>query len=115
MRLQEPLTQENCFNELRAKYPKAMKKFCDWIDEYKEASGYNRLFAKTGTIRHGTPVFKGAPKFHEIPYAMQLGICAEFFTQIIPEYDWSISSSTNLKMMLQEAFAVLEEKLTTDN
>lgn len=66
------LTKENFWNDLMAKYPSAVKKFCDWIDEYKKEVGWDSLFgnhliSKTEAI-----------KFHDLPYDMQNGILARF-------------------------------------
>jgi len=83
MKLKESLTKENFWNEMQEKFPKAMKVFCDWIDEYKKEVKWNKLFSYA---EHDTDFPKPSPypafiKFHDIPYAMQLGIWIEFCKQ----------------------------------
>lgn len=75
------LTKENFWNELNEKYPEQMKVFCAWIDEYKKRVEWDRLF-QYGNMKIVPPGQKLAtslaPKFHEIPIAMQIGIILEF-------------------------------------
>jgi hypothetical protein len=74
------LTKENFWNELQKKYPVEMKKFCDWVDEYKKRVEWETLFA---VHVRGYKDYKGAtPKFHEIPVAMQIGIFFQFTTEM---------------------------------
>lgn len=68
MHIQEALTKENFFNEMMLKFPNAMKVFCKFIDDYKEAVGWNLLFGDT-------------IKFHHLPHAMQQGIWLEYLCQ----------------------------------
>lgn len=72
----ERLTKENFWNDLHDKHPEQMNKFCKWIDEYKERELWNILFA-----RHTSGL--QAPKYHELPIAMQIGI----FLQYVSEAD----------------------------
>lgn len=82
------LTKENFWNELQEKHPKDMKVFCDWIDEYKKRVEWDKVFhVPQYDIWMGTPdglkqvtgkQFARAPKFHEIPVAMQIGIFFQF-------------------------------------
>lgn len=85
MTIQERLTKENFWNELLEKFPKGMKVFCDWIDQYKAMVGWKRLFNEGYVLNKdhkiGFMVDPGktqAPKFHDIPYAMQMGIWIAF-------------------------------------
>lgn len=59
------LTRENFWDELMTKFPGDINRFISWIDEYKEAVGWNHLLGK-------------AIKFHDMPIAMQLGIFIQF-------------------------------------
>lgn len=81
----EGLTKENFFNELHAKYPKGLQVFCDWIDEHKKKNNWNELF-NVDIITHpgNYPLTKSItthPKFHDLPYAMQLGIILQFMQE----------------------------------
>lgn len=73
MKLQQPLTKRNFFNEMQHKYPNAMKHFCAWIDAYKKEVSWEMLFANTSNVI--------GVKFHDIPYEMQLGIWLEYVNQ----------------------------------
>lgn len=74
--IRKPLTKENFWNEMMEKYPNATKAFCDWIDEYKKAVGWGNLFNEGLPDTKG--IFSEAPKFHDLPYAMQVGIWLEY-------------------------------------
>lgn len=72
MDIAKSLTLENFWNDLKAKYPEGVKVFTDWIDEYKKKVYWDSLF---NACYEKSPE---APKFHELPYAFQLGIWLEF-------------------------------------
>ena len=75
----ESLTKENFWNELAEKYPAQMKKFCDWIDEYKKRINWNELFNKFySTNGSAVPEIMNVPKYHDLPVAMQIGIFFQF-------------------------------------
>lgn len=65
MNIRETLTKENFWDRMMELYPNATKKFCQWIDEYKIAVGWNALFGEN-------------VKFHDLPGAMQVGIWLEY-------------------------------------
>jgi hypothetical protein len=76
----ESLTKENFWNEMEQKYPKAMKNFKEWIDKYKSEHDWGNLF-NAGMYRdqyewHPSTT---APKYHELPIAMQFGIFLEWY------------------------------------
>lgn len=80
----ENLTKENFWNEMMEKYPEQMKKFCDWIDDYKASVNWESLFGTHKTTDGGRIVCSySAPKFHDLPFAMQLGIWAEYMGVIL--------------------------------
>ncbi len=86
MNISQTLTKENFWNEMMEKYPNAAKKFCDWIDEYKKAVSWATLFnAEVSYTQKATGGFNvittTAPKYHDLPYAMQLGIWIEYMCQ----------------------------------
>lgn len=83
MNLPQPLTKENCFNELMQKYPKSMKVFCEWIEEYKEEVGWEGLFndGVSFLTKNLNTITTESPKYHELPQALQHGIWIEFLTQ----------------------------------
>lgn len=70
------LNKENIWNDLNEKFPKAMKKFCDWIDEYKKDNEWNWIFGN-----HDKIDYKKWIRFHDIPFEMQVGIIFKFFKE----------------------------------
>lgn len=83
------LTKENFWNELHEKYPLGMKRFCDWIDEYKKRVDWDKVFhvpqyevwvgSPTGFMKKiGGQEISPAPKYHDIPIGMQIGIFIQF-------------------------------------
>ncbi len=84
----EKLTKENFWNDLNARYPKGMKVFCDWIDEYKKRVNWNQLFRNGPFLSFEndeiTKPIQGEQnvKFHDIPGEMQIGIYIQFLSDI---------------------------------
>ncbi len=80
----ENLNKENFWNEMQKKYPNAMGEFCNWIDIYKKENNWDSLFnAGLMVPIRGQSV---APKFHDLPLAMQMGIINEFINRNSPNY-----------------------------
>lgn len=73
------LTKENFWNELMTKYPAEMERFCKWVDEYKKRVNWTSLFHERLHFPEGYDEL--APKFHEIPVAMQIGIFLQFMSE----------------------------------
>jgi hypothetical protein len=73
----ETLTKENFWNEMEQKYPKAMAHFQNWIDGYKQANDWKELFYE-GDADGDHAYYHDAPKYHELPIAMQFGIFLEY-------------------------------------
>lgn len=84
----ENLTKENFWNEMQEKYPKAMKKFCDWIDEYKKENNWISLF-DAKVQNDGFTVER--PKYHDLPIAFQVGIFFEYVSKEIMK-DFSVDN-----------------------
>lgn len=72
------LTKENFFDAMSEKYPNAMQRFNDFIDKYKTSVNWNELFNDEESYT-GTP--GNAPKFHEIPYELQVGVIMLFIRE----------------------------------
>jgi hypothetical protein len=75
----ETLTKENFWDEMSQKYPKVMKHFLNWIDGYKEDNEWRKLF---NAYTHISNVLQ-APKYHELPIAMQFGIFLEWYANSV--------------------------------
>lgn len=103
MEIQQNLTKENFWNEQMEKFPKSMKIFCAWIDEYKKAVNWTGLF--------GTDQMK----FHNIPYEMQQGIWIRFANWILPkffeqpEYSYRFDLEEDIKIVFGEIEADIDE------
>jgi hypothetical protein len=80
------LNKTNFFTEdLSTRYPVAMKVFKDWIDQYKIAVNWNTIFNDQEDYT-GTP--GGAPKFHDMPFEMQIGILVRFIDEHNDDYNY---------------------------
>jgi hypothetical protein len=70
------LTLENFWNEMKLKYPNAVKDWCDWVDDYKKKVDWNGLFHDGKfTENTGIPV---TTKVHELPIALQVGLFIQY-------------------------------------
>lgn len=76
------LSKENFWDELHAKYPDGVDLFCKWIDEYKKEVNWNLLFNSDSEYQNTKGKNALAPKFHDLPYEMQIGIIDRFQTEI---------------------------------
>lgn len=70
---------------MQEEYPKAMEKFLSWIDKYKEENNWLYLF---NGIDSETDLgdLRKAPKFHDLPVAIQFGIFMQFNIEVSEEY-----------------------------
>lgn len=86
----ESLTKENFWNELLEKYPEQMKVFCAWIDGYKKRVNWNKLFNSDSDYQNYEGKNAPAPKYHDLPIAMQIGIFMQFLAEQNPDCmkDW---------------------------
>lgn len=88
----ENFNKNNLFDSLYETQPKAMKLFCDWIDEYKKECEWLDIFAI-------------GVKFHDIPIEMQLGILLRFFSEMTKKYQSEIynEDEDSIEVILNEA------------
>lgn len=87
------LNKENFWNEVYKKYPKGVQVFCDWIDNYKKQNDWNKLFRAEVSVsqpKSFVHVRTDAPKFHDLPRAMQIGIMIEFICLYPSVHEWEI-------------------------
>lgn len=69
------LTKENFWNALEDKYPLGVADFKRWINEYKEAVDWKKLFNEhTDQYNGGHEIPHPAPKYHELPAGLQFGV-----------------------------------------
>lgn len=103
MKVEQNLTKENFWNEQMEKFPKSMKIFCAWIDEYKKAISWKDVFGSSMI------------KFHDIPYEMQQGIWIRFAKAILPEffeqaeYEYRFDLEEDIKVVFGEIEADIDE------
>ena len=74
----DSLTKENFWNELHAKYPQAVDKFCKWIDEYKKEVDWGHLILH---FPHGHQKAGLPRKFHDLPFDIQIGILMRYIEE----------------------------------
>lgn len=100
------INNENFFNHCKEEYPKAVKYFCDWIDNLKFSLNYNDLFNEgaTSTKMLGSTLTScyttKAPKFHELPFELQEGIIMKFLYE--NGFSMLILEATNHKQKLAD-------------
>lgn len=64
--IQSLMTKEIFWDPLYAQSGGRLQQFCDWIDEYKKAVGWDETFGKD-------------LHFHDLPIAMQIGVIFHYF------------------------------------
>lgn len=106
MNINEPLTLENFWNEMKLKYPNAVQKFKDWIDEYKVAVGWDMLFNCNSDYQNSDGKNAEPPKFHDLPHAMQQGIWMEYICDRHAGCQWEIEDffAYDLREDIEETF-----------
>jgi hypothetical protein len=118
MKVKQTLTKENFWDGMTVRFPKSMKMFGKWIDDYKKEVDWNSLFnawVLTYPAADGkeSTILSLAKKFHEIPYAMQQGIWIEFAKEFFnrcgrsSDYDYIMDLADDV----QEKFAWIESLL----
>lgn len=79
------LNKENFFNRMEELYPEAMADFKEWIDAYKLKVDWDDIFNGNQIANEDTGErFKEidmVPKFHDIPFEMQLGIIIAYASE----------------------------------
>jgi hypothetical protein len=119
MNINKPLTKETFWNEMMTTFPKSMKVFCKWIDEYKESVDWERLFGGNFSRlkpKNNITVGRITPKFHDIPYEMQQGIWIhfirekkdEFFEQC--EWEFGFDLEKSIKTFFGEIEPLIDEE-----
>lgn len=115
--MKQNLTLENFWNDLYIKYPKATKVFCNWIDKYKVKNNWENLFnggvCISGSEDDAFDFSTEAPKYHDLPWAMQLGIWIEFITDYYPEVDinYRMYKDFDLKGQITEDIKIMDDFL----
>jgi len=69
------------FDRLRALYPNGMQAFLDWVDAYKIKNDWLLLFNSCYDFQDMNGRNAAAPKYHDIPGAMQMGIWVQFMRE----------------------------------
>lgn len=72
------MTKDKFWNELERTCPVPMKAFCAWIHEYKKRVNWNGLFNADSTWQDSNGKNAPAPKYHDLPDAMQVGIFLQY-------------------------------------
>lgn len=96
---QENLNKENFWNQLNTDCPIIMKRFCKFIDEWKEQNEWKKMFNKK-------------IKFHHIPVEMQTGIVIAFIMKITNQ---PADQLMNSKTFITKEFEHIEKKITNIN
>lgn len=83
----DSLTKENFWNAALEAYPAQVEKFCAWVDSYKERVNWDKLFnaERDMVFSSGFDKVPSAPKFHDLPLGMQLGIFMQYVAESDPK------------------------------
>lgn len=79
------MTKEGFWNHIESRSPKQFEAFKKWVDEYKVRINWLELF-HDNTVAIGHQASQRAPKVHELPDSLQVGIFIQFITEINPSY-----------------------------
>jgi hypothetical protein len=86
----ENLNKRNFWDAMVQKYPLAVAGFLKWVDDYKTKVDWETLFNHCGLIyvpdgrgNKTTTIERPAPKFHDLPLAMQMGIWQEYLSAFV--------------------------------
>lgn len=113
----EQLDKRNFWRAIKTRYPKSMTYFNLWIDSYKKYNDWGKLFnADIGYLHQwknkhdsgGETRTTEAPKFHDLPFAMQFGIFTQFLADQSDETDDMVS---NFKQIVMDCFKETERAL----
>lgn len=107
------ILKEKYWDGWREKYPEAVDAFCKWIDMYKAAIGWNQLFNSDSNWQDGDGKNAPAPKFHQIPVALQWGIFLQFISDYgiiddLPHEFSGVAVHVNMESCLHK----LQERIT---
>lgn len=110
----EDLNKINFWQAVEVLYPKATAYFKLWVDGYKADNDWDDLFNdhdmdKNRDIDFGNATYScQSPKFHDIPFAMQMGI----FTQFLAEQGSEVETMVkDMKDITLDAFKEMERAL----
>jgi hypothetical protein len=111
MKITPNLSKENFWNDLFDKYPDAVKIFCKWIDKYKKRNKWNTLFNSDSDWQDVNGKNAPAPKFHDLPYAMQIGILIEFLSSYPTVHEFEVEDLFTLdwRKNITEFFQMLQQ------
>jgi hypothetical protein len=107
------LNKENFWNSMQERFPYAMRLFCTWIDEYKKDVDWNWFFGNGWTVDKNDPPVTATIrqiKFHDIPFEMQVGILALFFSANFGFIYSDITSYSKVREATETFLKTIERK-----
>lgn len=83
------------------KYGPGIEHFKAWVDSYKKLHNWHLLFNSDLPFTDNT--YSEAPKYHELPVAMQIGIFQEYmhdaYTELLPDVgSWRYTLNSRLRV-----------------
>ena len=115
------LSKENTWNAIEQESPIAFAHFMAWLDEYKKSVNWRGLF--NGGINyndygHGLEIIEvnlcvtKAPKFHDLPMEMQIGIMMKYLEDSIPEAEAGFANlCKEMRNDMDDTFEFLNNRL----
>lgn len=108
------MTKDAFWQPIENRAPKTFKQFKDWIDGYKKRVGWDKMFHAGIQLSRSDDDITKAPKVHDLPDALQIGIFFQFLTEqeyvaYKPDIDFtsieSIKNGINDWFVTEESFA----------
>jgi hypothetical protein len=78
------LNKENFFDLMDEKYPLGMIMFQRYVDNYKKQVNWDKLFNSDSDYQNSEGKNAVAPKFHDLPYELQIGLLLKFAADLFP-------------------------------
>ena len=96
-----------------------MVKFHAWIDAYKKAVDWEKIFISPSIYGYNKRFNLKMPetiKFHDLPYEMQFGILLKFVAEVLDNADINeqVIGVDEMKLLLEGCFDELQRKLKPD-
>lgn len=82
------MLKDSFWAEIQERWPGEFHRFTTWIDEYKKKNDWLTLFNSNSEYQNVVGKNAVAPKFHDLPPAMQIGIFMQYCIQESHRYDF---------------------------
>lgn len=96
------LSKNNFWIEIENRWPGEWNRFRSWIDDYKKKVNWNLLFNSQSDYQDKEGKNAPAPKYHDLPAAMQLGIFIQYCLEEDHRYEFIEGLPSTMAEMIIE-------------